>query len=56
MNIIPTNELGKRNLAEEMGNYCELIEDPNEILGKRLNLRLFLNLHNCLNINIRTFM
>ncbi len=42
MNIIPTDELGERNLAEEMDNDCELIEDPNELLDKRLDFKVII--------------
>ena len=43
MNIIPTDELGERNQAKEMDNYSELIEDPNQLLDKRLNFMVIID-------------
>lgn len=42
MNIIPTDELGERNLAEEMDNDGDLIEDPSELLEKRLDFKVII--------------
>lgn len=43
MDIIPTDETGTKNLAEEMDENGEVIEDPNELLDKRLDFKVVID-------------
>ncbi len=43
VNLIPTDEEGLKNIGEEMDNEADFIEDPEELIGKRLDFRVVID-------------
>lgn len=42
MQIIPTDKVGENNLYLEMEEKGEIIEEPNELIGKRLDFNIII--------------